>query len=327
MKQQTKPADSLASVKQTLQLEAGALAALQQSMDGALGQAAAQVVERLAAVSGRVIVTGVGKSGHIARKLAATFASTGTPAQFVHAGEAAHGDLGMITAQDAILALSRSGESGELGDLTAYSRRFGIALIAITAKAGSALAQAADYVLCVPDSKEAGPIGLAPTSSTLVQLALGDALAIALLEKRGFTSDHFRAFHPGGQLGKQLQKIGEIMHTGSALPLCPPDMMVSEALVIMSAKGFGCIGVADKGGNLSGMITDGDLRRHMQEDLRERAAAGIMTKTPLTVDVDMLAGEALALMNDKRITSLFVVREGKIAGLVHIHDFLRLGLI
>ena len=312
----------LASARRTLSLEIRGLEALVSVLDGPFDD----TVERLARIAGRVIVTGIGKSGHIARKIAATFASTGTPAQFVHPAEAAHGDLGMITRDDAILAMSWSGESIELHTLIDYSRRFSIPLIAMTAEAGSALAQAADLVLLLPKSEEACPNGLAPTTSTTMQLALGDALAIALLEHKGFTASDYKIFHPGGKLGAILRHVSDIMHTGASLPLAPEDMPMSQALLEMTQKGFGCLGVVDPGGALLGIITDGDLRRHMGDNLLSTKTGGIMTRSPKCVGPDTLVSEALNLMTTSRITSLFVVDQGKPVGLIHVHDSLRIGV-
>jgi arabinose-5-phosphate isomerase len=284
-------------------------------------------VERCAAVGGRIVVTGLGKSGHIARKIAATLASTGTPAQFVHPVEASHGDLGMIGGNDAVLALSNSGDSAELADIIAYSRRFEIPLIAITGGADSALANAADIVLLLPAAGEACPMGLAPTTSTTMMLALGDALAIALFERRGFSSADFRLFHPGGRLARRLLRVDEIMHREAKIPLVSPDTRMSEAILVMSAKGFGCVGVCDTGGILRGIVTDGDLRRHMGELLLSREVSEIMHPDPKTISPTALAGEALGLMNRTAITALFVVDAGgRPLGFLHMHDCLRAGV-
>lgn len=312
----------LASARRTLSLEIRGLEALTSALDGPFDD----TVDRLARITGRVIVTGMGKSGHIARKIAATFASTGTPAQFVHPAEAAHGDLGMITRDDAILAMSWSGESTELRTLIDYSRRFSIPLIAMTAEADSALAQAADHVLILPKSEEACPNGLAPTTSTTMQLALGDALAIALLEHKGFTASDYKVFHPGGKLGAILRHVSDIMHTSSSLPLAPEDMPMSQALIEMTQKGFGCLGVVGTGGALIGIITDGDLRRHMGDNLLAAKTGEIMTPSPKCVGPGTLVSEALNLMTTSRITSLFVVDQGKPVGLIHVHDSLRIGV-
>ncbi|WP_424422494.1 KpsF/GutQ family sugar-phosphate isomerase [Parvibaculum sp.] len=318
------PADHLASARRTLDLEIAGLRALAASLDGPFNEA----VDQLVTVKGRIIVTGMGKSGHIARKIAATLASTGAPAQFVHPAEASHGDLGMITRDDAILALSWSGESAELLSIISYAKRFAIPLVAITAEAKSALAQAANIALLLPKAEEACPNGLAaPTTSTTMQLALGDALAVALLEYRNFTPSDFRVFHPGGKLGAMLRHVADIMHKGEEMPLGRADMPMSQALIEMSRKSLGCLGVVDSAGALIGIITDGDLRRHMGSDLLEKRVGDIMNPAPKTVPSTMLATEALNFLNERKITSLFVVENGKPVGLVHIHDFLRAGVV
>jgi len=268
----------------------------------------------------------MGKSGHVGQKIAATLASTGTPAQFVHPAEASHGDLGMITAKDAVLALSWSGETGELANLITYSRRFRVPLVAMTSGQESTLAKAADIVLSLPQVKEACPHGLAPTTSTLIQLALGDCLALALLEGRGFTALDFKVFHPGGQLGANLKHVGDIMHGADRLPIVAADERMSTALVVMTEKSFGCLGIVDGGGKLIGILTDGDLRRHMQPGLLERKVSDIMTRAPKTVTPDMIASAALQIINSSAITALFVVDGGVPVGIIHIHDLLRAGV-
>ncbi len=316
-----------ASAARALNIERDGLSALAASCDGPLGEAIADAVALIVAAPGRVIVSGIGKSGHVGRKIASTLASTGTPASFVHPAEASHGDLGMITPQDVVLMLSNSGESAELRDMLDYTKRFAVPLIAICSRATSSLAQAATVTLLCPQALEACPIGLAPTTSTLLQLALGDALAIALLEDKGFTPANFREFHPGGKLGAQLKHVRDIMHSGKALPLVQSGSAMSEALVIMSAKSFGCLGVVDADQHLLGIITDGDLRRHMSPSLLQQSVDEIMTASPKTITPDMLASEALERLNAAKITSVFVVDEnGKPAGLVHIHDLLRIGV-
>jgi arabinose-5-phosphate isomerase len=317
--------DWLASGRRALATEADGLDLLVKALDENLGKPFTAAVGLIAAAQGRVIVSGIGKSGHIARKIASTLASTGTPAMFVHPAEASHGDLGMITAQDVIIMLSNSGESAELGDMLAYSRRFHVPLIAITTRTGSALGQAADCILELPKATEACPNGLAPTTSTLLQLALGDALAIALLESKGFTAKDFRQFHPGGKLGAQLKHARDVMHKADALPLVSQTTLMGEALVVMSAKGFGCVGVVDGKGNLVGVVTDGDLRRHMSPDLLQCPITNIMTANPRTVAEDTLAGEIIDILNTAKITSIFVVRNHQPLGLIHIHDLLRIG--
>jgi arabinose-5-phosphate isomerase len=314
------------SALRTLEAEAGGISALAAAIRDGLGAPLIAAVEMIERAKGRLIVTGMGKSGHIGRKIAATFASTGTPAFFVHPGEASHGDLGMITADDVIMALSWSGETVELKDLVDYSRRFRIGLIAVTAKADSALAQAADIVLVLPQAREACPHNLAPTTSSLMQLALGDVLAIALLESRGFTALDYRMLHPGGRLGAMLKFVRDIMHTGAAVPLLPLGTRMSEALVEISTKSFGCVGIIDPAGLLVGIITDGDLRRHMRHDLLDTRVEQVMTRAPKTLLGDQLASEALELLNSSKITAAIVIDNGKPIGIVHLHDLLRVGV-
>jgi arabinose-5-phosphate isomerase len=309
--------------RRVVRAEVGGLQRLADALDLSFERA----VAACAAVRGRIIVTGIGKSGHVGRKIAATLASTGTPAQFVHPVEASHGDLGMVGSQDAILALSNSGETTELADIIAYSRRFEITLIAITAGAGTTLAGAADVVLLLPPAAEACPMGLAPTTSTTMMLALGDALAIALLERKGFSSTDFRRFHPGGKLGRRLLRVRDIMHTGDEIPLISPGARMSEAILVMTAKSFGCVGVCQSDGRLIGVITDGDLRRHMEQALLGRAVAEVMHCSPRTVPAGTLAADALGMMNRFAITSLFVVDENeRPVGFLHMHDCLRAGV-
>jgi arabinose-5-phosphate isomerase len=306
-----------------LTAESAALAELAKS----LGQDFAAAVTTLSKVSGRVIVSGMGKSGHVGNKIAATLASTGTPAQFVHPAEASHGDLGMITKNDAVIAISNSGETAELSDLIVYCKRFQILLIAITKNSTSALGSAADICLTLPTAPEACPMGLAPTTSTTMTLALGDALAVALLEEKGFGADQFRQFHPGGKLGQRLLKIEAIMHHGAEVPIAKPTDIMSDVLLIMTAKRFGTVGIVNPSGQLMGIITDGDLRRHMQDDLLHLTAAEVMTKNPITITPDSLAVSALAIMQEKSITCLFVADQAaQLRGIVHIHDLLRAGV-
>jgi arabinose-5-phosphate isomerase len=314
------------SALRTLDAEREGIAALTAAMCETLGEAFAAAVERICSARGRVIVTGIGKSGHIARKVAATLASTGSPAFFVHAAEASHGDLGMITSDDVILVLSWSGETEELKDLINYSRRFRITLIAMTVNADSTLGKAADVVLALPASREACPHNLAPTTSTLMQLALGDALAIALLESRGFTALDFGIFHPRGKLGAALKFVRDIMHTGTAVPLIARGSLMSEAIVEMTAKGFGCVAITEGNGKLGGIITDGDLRRHMRADLLQLTVDEVMTKQPITVRPDQLAGEALQLLNSLKKQALIVVELDRPVGIVNFHDLLRAGV-
>ncbi len=316
----------IASALRTLDAEREGIAALAAAMSNSLGASFVAAVDKIRTARGRVIVTGMGKSGHIARKIAATLASTGTPAFFVHAADASHGDLGMITSDDVMLALSWSGETEELKDLINYSRRFRIGLIAVTVNAESTLGKAADVVLTLPAAREACPHNLAPTTSSLMQLALGDALAIALLQSRGFTAVDFGVFHPRGQLGAALKCVRDVMHPGQDVPLIRCGAPMSEAIVEMSAKGFGCVAVTDRDGKLLGVITDGDLRRHMRADLLQAAVDDIMTVSPKTVRPDQLAGEALQLLNSSKITALIVVEAEWPVGIVHFHDLLRAGV-
>ncbi len=310
-----------------LRIETNGMENLTAAMAGPLGDAFCEVVDRIAKTKGRIVVTGIGKSGHVARKIAATLASTGTPAMFVHPAEASHGDLGMITSDDIVLMLSKSGESAELKDLLIYTRRFAVTLMVITAFPKSTLGIEADIVLTIPDAPEACPIGLAPTTGTLLQLALGDALAVVLLENRGFTARDFRNFHPGGKLGASLKHVEQIMRKREALPLIASDCLMAEALVTMTAKSLGCLGVCAANGKLIGVITDGDLRRHMSPDILAKSAHAIMTGNPKTISGQTLASEALEALNSAAITSMFVVDENHMpVGLIHIHDLLRLGV-
>ncbi|MGZ5804838.1 MAG: KpsF/GutQ family sugar-phosphate isomerase [Xanthobacteraceae bacterium] len=316
----------IASAVRTLEAEFGGISALSAAMQDGLGAGFVAAVETIRNARGRVIVSGMGKSGHIGHKIAATLSSTGTPAFFVHPAEASHGDLGMITADDVVLALSWSGETAELKSLIDYSRRFRIPLIAVTAVTGSTLAEAADVALILPQAREACPHNLAPTTSSLMQLAIGDALAIALLESRGFTALDFRDLHPGGRLGALLKFVRDVMHSGESLPLVSTGTRMSEAIVVMTAKGFGSVGIVDGERRLIGIITDGDLRRHMRPTLLEQSVEDVMTKTPVTVRPDQLASEALEILNSSKKTVLFVVEGKKPVGLVHMHDLLRVGV-
>jgi arabinose-5-phosphate isomerase len=318
--------DAAQSAARTLDLESEGLQALRATLDQQLKEPFRVAVATLAAAKGRVIVTGIGKSGHVGQKIAATFASTGTPAFFVHPSEASHGDLGMITPDDAIVAISWSGESVELGNILTFSRRFKVPLIAITSRADSALAKQSDVVLEMPRAKEACPHGLAPTTSTTMQLAIGDCLAIALLEAKGFTARDYKVFHPGGSLGASLKFVADVMHSGDRLPLVTEGKVMSEAIVIMTQKSFGCLGVVDGKGRFVGMITDGDLRRHMGPELLKARVQDIMTKRPNTLSPDMLASAALEQINSLKRTQMFVVERGKPVGVVHVHDLLRAGV-
>jgi arabinose-5-phosphate isomerase len=317
--------------RRVLALEGDALGVLAKSLDGSFTRA----VEIMLAAEGRVIVSGMGKSGHIGNKIAATLASTGTPSQFVHPGEASHGDLGFFTSKDAALLMSNSGKTHELSDIIAFTKRAGIPLIGMTSGADSPLALHSDVALILPPVGEACPMGMAPTTSTTMMLALGDALAVALMERRGFTEDQYRVLHPGGALGKRLVRVVDIMHTGSEIPLVAAETPMTEVLVEMTSKRFGCVGIVDASGGLIGIITDGDLRRHMQGDLLKRSAGEVMTAKPQMVRANALGGEALRLMTESpvRKTCLFVVADEdvgkptpKAAGIVHIHDCLRAGV-
>lgn len=326
LKRKPDAAASIASALRTVTTEQSGLAALAAALDNGLSVAFAQAIDVLSAIRGRVIVTGVGKSGHIGNKIAATLASTGTPAFFVHPAEANHGDLGMIARNDVIVAMSWSGESAELNSIVAYSRRFSIPLIAITARENSALAREADVVLALPRVPEACPHGLAPTTSTLLQLVIGDALAIALLEAREFTPDQFRTFHPGGQLGAKLMKVRDIMHKGDRLPLAAAGSSLRDAIVTLSNKRFGCVCIVNEDGKLAGIVTDGDLARNLDRNLGALVVDDIMTRTPKTIDPDTLTGEAIAILDEKRISALVVVEADRPVGIVHFHDLLKVGV-
>jgi arabinose-5-phosphate isomerase len=316
-------ATDIAVARRVLRTEIAGLQALVDELDTRFAAA----VELLAGVTGRVTVTGMGKSGHIARKIAATFASTGTPALFVHPAEASHGDLGMIAPGDAVVALSNSGDTAELGDIVAYVKRFRIPLLALTRRDGSSLAEAADVALVLPAWAEACPMGLAPTTSTTMMLALGDALAVALLERKGFSVTDFQRLHPGGQLGRHLLRVADIMHGGEAMPLVASGIRMAEAMLVMTTKSFGCVGVIDPSGRLLGIITDGDLRRHMGDGLLRRTVDAVMNAEPKTIRPQALAAEALGRMNEHAITSLFAVDDGhRPLGILHIHDCLRAGV-
>ena len=316
------------TARRVIAQEAKALVDLADTLDDRFDAAIGQILK----TKSRVIVTGIGKSGHIAKKIAATFASTGTPAQFVHPAEASHGDLGMITQDDTVLAISNSGEAPELANLLAYTRRFDISLIGMTSQPDSALATQSDIVLQLPQAGEACGTGVVPTISTAMTLALGDALAVALMEHRSFTAEHFREFHPGGQLGAKLRLVQDLMHVGPALPLVELTTPMADTLIEISQKGFGVVGVTDGKGHLLGIITDGDLRRHMSAGLLDLTAADVMTTSPKTITPELLAQEAVSIMNGREsgrpVTCLFVVAEGgkEPLGLVHIHDCLRVGL-
>lgn len=316
----------ITSALRTLDILGKGLGALPEAFNGPLADAFCEAVQTIRAITGRVIVTGVGKSGHIGAKITATLASTGTPANFVHSAEANHGDLGMITRNDVVLALSWSGETAELKGILAYAKRFRIPLIAVTWNPESSLGREADICLTLPKLEEACPNRLAPTTSTLLQLVMGDALAIALLESRGFSATDFRTFHPGGQLGASLTLVSEIMHRGSALPLITLGTPMAEAVQTISEKGFGCAAVIGTAGELVGIITDGDLRRNLTKALNTVKAEDIMTRDPVTIEPNVLASSAMAVLNQRSITSLIVCDGRKPVGLVHLHDLLRIGV-
>jgi arabinose-5-phosphate isomerase len=324
-------ADPLAAARQsvarTLEIEQRGLLAVQQALLGDLGAAFAAAADLIEAAGGNVVVTGMGKSGHVGRKVAATLASTGTPSHFVHPAEASHGDLGMIRPTDIVLALSWSGETPELSDIVAYTRRFEVKLIAITSRRDSALGTAADVGLFLPAAQEACPNGLAPTTSTTMQMVAGDALAVFLLERRGFTSTDFQRFHPGGKLGARLSKARSVMHTGAELPVVPVGAGLSDAIVEMTSKRFGITGVVDAAGNLVGVLTDGDLRRAFRRGFVDGPVTEAMGRRPHSVGPDVLAVEVLAHMNKARITCIFVVENSQPIGLIHVHDLLRVGIV
>ena len=311
----------LEAARRVLTTAAQALTSLADSLDSAFAQA----VTAMEAAKGRVIVSGMGKSGHIARKIAATFSSTGTPAHFVHPAEASHGDMGAVDKADVVLALSWGGETAELSDLITYAKRHRIPLIGITGNAESSLAKAADVVLVLPKAAEACPMGLAPTTSTTMMLSLGDALAVALMERKGFTSDQYRDFHPGGSLGRALVRVSDLMHDGADIPLARETTPMREVLLTMASGRLGCVGIVDDKGALVGIVTDGDVRRHV-EAIEARTAADVMSRAPKTVKPNQLAAEALALMTEKKITQLFVLDGAVPLGVIHIHDCLRAGL-
>lgn len=316
---------AVSSALRTLGAERDGLTALMDAIGNGLGAVFTAAVETIAASSGRVIISGMGKSGHVARKMVATFASTGTPAHYVHPAEASHGDLGMIQPNDVIIALSWSGETTELSDLIGYSKRFRVPLIALTSNAESTLGHASDLCLALPKAEEACPNGLAPTTSTTMQLALGDALAIALLEKRGFTAEHFRVFHPGGKLGARLKLVRDVMHKNERLPLIAVDALMSAAIEEIGRKGFGSVIVVNPDGTLAGIVTDGDLRRNLRPDLGSLAVSSIMTRKPRTIEPDDLLATALEIQETSKITALIVVENERPVGLVHYLDLLRVG--
>ena len=319
--------DVVESALRTIGIERKGLESLETALQNGLGKSFQRAIELILPLAGRVIITGVGKSGHIGAKLAASLASTGTPASFVHAAEAGHGDLGMISRDDAVLAVSWSGETAELQSIVAYCRRFSIPLIALTAGEVSTLAREADVVLLLPKEQEACPHGLAPTTSTMMQLALGDALTVALLEARGFTALDFRVFHPGGKLGAMLSHVRDVMHTGDRIPLVAKGTPLPDAVMVLSERRFGCVGVLDEDGGLCGIVTDGDLARGLNLNLGAMIVDDIMTKSPKTVGEETLATTAMALLNKHNISALIVTDENRLpVGIVHFHDLLRVGV-
>ena len=306
----------------TVDTEINALNELKSLLDENLTKA----LDLIEQTKGRVIVTGMGKSGHIGKKIAASLASTGTPSFFMHPAEASHGDLGMVTNDDIIIAISNSGESRELIDILNYSKRFGIKLISITKNPDSSLGKAGDIVLRLPLSKEACPLGLAPTSSTTATLVLGDILTVAMIERKGFSKTQFNQRHPGGKLGSILQKVKDIMHTGDEMPILKTNATINEIILEMTSKRLGCVGFIDENNNFCGMFTDGDLRRCINKDLKNAKAQDIMTKNPITATKEMFASEAIKILNEKKITNLFVVEDNKAIGVIHIHDLLKSGV-
>jgi len=316
---------NLEIAKRVLQQEIVGLSALEAALDDKFSAVVSKIHQMIEHGKGRVILSGMGKSGHIAKKIAATMASTGTPAFFVHPAEASHGDMGMINANDVVILLSNSGETAELSDITAYCKRFGIFLVGIARRAQSALVEAADIALVLPETPEANSVK-APTTSTTMMLALGDALAVTLLEQRGFEDADFSVLHPGGKLGAQFIQVQNLMHKALELPLIGEGKNMSDAVLTITGKKFGCAGVIDTSGKLIGIVTDGDIRRHMGADFMEKTVAAVMTKTPQTIRPRALAAEALNIMNAKRITVLFVCEDEKPVGILHIHDLLRAGV-
>ena len=321
-------APAVASALRTIETEREGLACLMAAIGNGMGAAFARAVARIGAGRGRTICTGMGKSGHVARKIAATMASTGTPALYVHPAEASHGDLGMVQPEDVVLALSWSGETTELADIIGYTRRYGVALVAITANAGSTLGREADICLTLPKAKEACPNGLAPTTSTAMQLALGDALAVALLEARGFSARDFSVFHPGGKLGASLRQGRGVMHGGERLPVVGLGTPMRAAVAEIDAKGFGSVLVIDAAGRLAGIVTDGDVRRAIftKDGLDGLAVDAVMTRNPRTITPETLLAKALQIQEAMKITALVVVEDGRPVGLVHYHDLLRTGV-
>ncbi len=312
----------LSTAKEALNKEAQAIEKLAQNLDSSLGKIFEEVIASILRIDGRVILTGMGKSGHIAKKIAATFASTGTPSFFIHPAEASHGDMGMLTSDDLVIALSKSGNTAELQDILHFCARYNLPLVAITENANSPLAKHAKFLLQLPAEKEACPLGAAPTTSTTLMLALGDALAVSLLDARGFTAQDFNTYHPGGTLGKKLLHVRDIMHKKEEMPLVSKSILMSEALILMTQYSFGCLGIVEDN-QLIGVITDGDLRRKMSDDFLLKEVGKIMGTSPITISSDTLVAAALQMMNAKKITALFVVDNNEPVGIIHIHDVLR----
>lgn len=312
------------SAKRTIDKEIEALRMMEDELNGSLTEA----LDIMQKTTGRVIITGMGKSGHVGSKIAATMASTGTPSFFVHPGEASHGDLGMLTKDDCVVAISNSGETKELSDILIYCKRYGIPLISITKNPDSALGRAGDVLLKLPDDGEACPLGLAPTSSTTATMVLGDILSVALLERKGFTKTDFKQRHPGGKLGSFLKKVSDLMHKGDEMPVVNENTTMQEALLVMTSKMLGCVGILASDGRLEGIITDGDLRRCLSPDVMNKKVVEVMTRNPKTIAPDVLAVEALNTMNNtgKGITQLFVIQNDKPIGVIHLHDCLRAGV-
>lgn len=313
----------LISAKNTIDKEIAALRVMESELDESLTAA----LDMMQNAKGRVILTGMGKSGHIAKKIAASLASTGTPSFFVHPAEASHGDLGMITNDDVVIAISNSGESKELVDILNYSKRFGIGLIAITKNPDSSLGKAGDVVLKLPNNGEACPLGLAPTSSTTATLVLGDILTVAMIERNGFTKNQFNQRHPGGKLGSVLQKVSDLMHKGDEMPILPENANMHDVLLEMTSKRLGCVGFVDNSGALTGILTDGDLRRCLSNDILSKSGVEVMTKNPKVILPSAMASEAVKIMHEKKITNLFAVENGKPVGVIHIHDCLDNGVV
>ncbi len=308
--------------KKTLEIEIAGLQKLCDQLDDSFSKA----VDLLYKLRGRVIITGMGKSGHVGRKMSATFASTGAPSFFVHPGEASHGDLGMVTEEDIVIALSNSGETKELSDVLAYCKRFSIPLIGITSNASSTLGQQSDILIVLADAQEACPNGQAPTTSTTMTIAMGDALAVALMKRKGWKNTDFKTYHPGGKLGQMLLKVSDLMHKGEALPIISETATMKDALLIMSEKNFGRTSVVNAQGELVGFISDGDLRRHMSDNLLEKTVNQVMNRNPKSVVPDILAAQALAIMNQESITDLMVVEHKKPVGILRLHDIMRAGI-